>query len=169
MNGGNTVGIQNDFLKTSFISYLFLVNLNVCCFCSVFVVKSSLVKCEKCGSAEYSLSNLDRVLNLLRGLLVDDFFSMQHQVSHHRNIASLSLLYHYLHSKCSHGLHFIAPPALQPKPSLLHPKVDSTYVFLSYSLRIPFISLFLSESFFPKTATLQDRFPRHMLPQTLQS
>lgn len=81
----------------------------------VYLYKSKIrPKMEYCchirvGAAQSTLSCL-KVQSQLQNLVGDDIFSFLQLLSYRRDIASLSLFYHYFHSKCSFELQSRAPP-----------------------------------------------------------
>lgn len=99
----------------------------------------------------------------LLGLVGDALFSSLKSISNGRNITSLLQSYRYFHRKCLDKLHFLVP-SLQTFTASTHhaPYRDLTH---PDSISIPLArKKSHSDSFFRKTVTLRNVFPKEYLP-----
>lgn len=90
-------------------------------------------------------------------------FQTLQPLTHSRNVASLSLLCHCYHGKCSDELHLLVPPGL----TFMARTCQATYIVTNYlhSLCVPSArSKFYSNRFYSRTTALWNRFSRGRFP-----
>ena len=102
------------------------------------------------GACMSSLSSLDRVQRRLRWLIGEELFNTLQPLSHRRDVASLSLFYHYFHGRCSEELHSLVP-ALRSFP------VRTRFAVTAHPYHVDVQSgrtMFHANSFFPRTTAI---------------
>ena len=137
----------------------------------LYLFKSPIrMKMEYCchiwgGTAQTSLSCLDRVQNRLRNLVGDGLFSTLAPLSHRREVASLALFYRYFHGKCSDELHALVPKV--QKFSSMTRFATSTLQNHPHFLRLPNIRRkFHTDSFIPRTSLSWNKHQRDCFPSS---
>ena len=113
-------------------------------------------------SASSGTALLDRIQKRVCNLIGPELSQKLEPLSHHRDVSSLSLFYHYQNGLCSSQLHNSVPPLKQNRRRFR--SADSNHKF---TLEVPRCrTAHYQTSFFPQTSTLWNSLPSSVFPNS---
>ena len=112
------------------------------------------------GAPSTSLNLLDRIQRRVVNIVGPDLSAKLDNLSHRRDVASLSLFYKYFNGRCSSELSSLVPPL-----KVFHRQTRFASNAHPYTVSVPVSNRsFYSQSFFPRTANLWNSLPSSCFP-----